>query len=93
MSMIKHEPSSGLVSLRQAVDELFGDSFVRPSRMLTSFAEVAVPAIDVYQTHNEVVVKASLPGVKPEDVNIDSTGGTLTIRGETKAEQEIKKED
>ena len=93
MSMMRWQPFTELMSLRQAMDKLFEDSFGRPSRMLTSFAEVAVPAIDVYQTHNEVVVKASLPGVKPEDVNIDSTGGTLTIRGETKAEQEIKKED
>ena len=75
------------------MEELFEDSFVRPSRMLTSFAEVTVPAIDVYQTHNEVVLKASLPGVKSEDVNIDITGNTWPIRGETKAEQEIKKED
>jgi len=45
------------------------------------------------QTPNEVVVKASLPGVKPEDINIDITGETLTIKGESKAEQEVKKED
>jgi HSP20 family protein len=39
------------------------------------------------------VVKAALPGLKPEDVSIDITSETLTIRGENKAEQEIKKED
>jgi HSP20 family protein len=39
------------------------------------------------------VVKATLPGVKPEDVSIDITGETLTIRGETRAEEQIKKED
>jgi HSP20 family protein len=49
--------------------------------------------LDVYQTPDEVVVKATLPGLKPEDVSIDITGETLTIKGETKAEQEIKKED
>lgn len=56
-------------------------------------AEVAGPALDVYQTPNEVVVKATLPGLKPEDVGIDITGDTLMIKGETKAEEEIKKED
>jgi HSP20 family protein len=49
--------------------------------------------LDVYQTPSEVVVKASLPGLKREDVSIDITGETLTIKGETKAEQEIKKQD
>jgi HSP20 family protein len=81
------------MSLRQAMDGLFEDSFVRPSRALAAPGEVAVPALDVYHTPNEVVVKAALPGLKPEDVSIDITGETLTIKGETKAEQEIKKED
>jgi len=93
MSIMRREPFSELVSLRQAMDKLFEDSFVRPSRMLAAFGEAAVPAMDVYQTPNEFVVKASLPGIKPDDVNIDITGDTLTIKGETKAEQEIEKED
>ena len=75
------------------MDRLFEDSFVRPSRVLTALGEAAAPVLDVYQTPNEVVVKAALPGMKPEDINIDITGDTLTIKGETKAEQEIKKED
>jgi HSP20 family protein len=39
------------------------------------------------------VVKAALPGLMPEDVSINITGETLAIKGESKAEQEIKKED
>ena len=93
MSIMRREPFSELVSLRQAMDRLFDDSFVRPSRMLAAFGEATIPAMDVYQTPNEFVVKASLPGTKPDDVDIDITGDTLTIKGETKAEQEIKKED
>ena len=93
MAIERWQPFPELVSLRQAMDRLFEDSFVRPSRLLTTIGEVAAPALDVYQTSNEMVVKATLPGVKPEDVDIDITGDTLTIKGETKAEQEIKKED
>jgi HSP20 family protein len=40
-----------------------------------------------------MVMKAALPGLKPEDVNIDITGETLTIKGEGKAEQEVKRKD
>jgi HSP20 family protein len=93
MAIERWQPFSELMSLRQAMDRLFEDSFVRPSRALAALGEVAVPALDVYQTPNEVVVKPALPELKPEDVSIDITGETLTIKGETKAEQEIEKED
>jgi HSP20 family protein len=93
MAIERWHPFTELMSLRQAMDRLFEDSFVRPSHVLTSLGEVAAPALDIYQTPNELVVKAALPGVKPEDVNIDITGETLTVKGEHKAEQEIKKED
>jgi HSP20 family protein len=81
------------MTLRQAMDRLFDDSFVRPSRSLGTIDQVTAPALDVYQTPNEIVVKATMPGVKPEDVDIDITGDTLTIKGERKAEQEVKRED
>jgi HSP20 family protein len=93
MAIQRWQPFSELMSLRQAMDRLFEDSFVRPSRLLTTLGEAATPALDVYQTPNEVVVKTALPGLKSEDIDIDITGDTLTIKGETKAEQEIKKED
>jgi HSP20 family protein len=93
MAIEKWHPFTELMSLRQAMDRLFEDSFVRPSRALEALSEVAAPALDIYQTPGEVVVKAALPGLKPEDVSIDITGETLTIRGEHKAEQDTKKED
>jgi HSP20 family protein len=93
MAIERWQPFSELMSLRQAMDKLFEDSFVRPSRALAALGEASVPALDIYQTPNDVVVKATLPGLKPEDVTIDITGETLTIKGETKAEQEIKRED
>jgi len=93
MSIERWYPFTDLMSLRQAMDRLVEDSYVRPSRALAGPGEAGGPVLDVYQTPNEIVVKAGLPGVKPEDVNIDVTGDTLTMKGETKAEQEIKKED
>ncbi len=93
MAIERWQPFPELMSLRQAMDRLFEDSFVRPSRFMIGFGEVGMPALDIYQTSNEVVLKAALPGLKPEDVSIDITGDILTIKGESKAEQEIKKED
>ncbi len=93
MAIERWHPITDLMSLRQAMDRLFEDSVVRPSRALSGVDGVAGPALDVYQTPNEIVVKATVPGVKAEDVSIDITGDTLTIKGESKAEQEIKRED
>lgn len=93
MAIERWHPITDLMSPRQAMDRLFEDSFVRPSRALGALGEVAAPALDIYQTDDDVVVKAAVPGLKPEDVSIDITGDTLTIKGESKAEQEIKRED
>jgi HSP20 family protein len=93
MAIERWHPFTQLMSLRQAMDRLFEDSFVRPSRALEALGEVAAPALDVYQTPGEIVVKTALLGIKPEDVSIDITGETLTVKGESKAEQEVKRED
>ena len=91
MTMQRWEPFKEMMTLRNAMDRLFDDSIVRPSALLSG-QEAALP-LDVYQTANEVVVKASLPGFKPEEVDISVMGDTLTIRGEHKEEKETKEED
>lgn len=91
---LKHwEPFSELVSLRQAMDRLLEDSFVRPPRLISGIlGEGPVPPIDMYQEVDKVVVRVSLPGVKAEDMDITISGDTLTIKGESKSESEVKKE-
>jgi len=74
-----------MMSLREAMDLLFDDAFTRP---LSISGVSASPAIDMYQTDENVVVKAALPGLNPEDVDITVTGETLTLRGEYKQETE-----
>jgi len=93
MSMIRWQPLPELISLRQAMDRLFEDSFVTPSRILSTISPGMATPIDMYQTDNEVIVKAATPGVKPEEVDITITGDTLTIKGEIKAEEKVKRED
>jgi len=74
-----------MMSLREAMDLLFDDAFTRP---LSISGVSASPAIDMYQTDENVIVKAALPGLNPEDVDITVTGETLTLRGEYKQETE-----
>jgi len=79
-----------MMSLREAMDRLFDDAFTRP---ISASGVSGMPAIDMYQTNDDVVVKASLPGLKAEDVDITVTGETLTLRGEFKQENEQKESD
>ncbi|MGC1718492.1 MAG: Hsp20/alpha crystallin family protein [Isosphaeraceae bacterium] len=88
---IQHwEPLREMVSLRDAMNSLLQESFVRPVGLMGNGA--ALLPLDIAETEDEFVVKASLPGVRPEDVHITAHGDTLTIRGEMKAEEEKKGE-
>jgi len=91
MSIERWDPFSEAVSLREAMNTLLQDSFVRPGGRTAQGGHAPLP-LDVSENENEFVVKASLPGVKPEDVQITVHGDTLTIRGESKAEEEKKGE-
>lgn len=85
------DPFNEAVSLRDAMNSLFRESFIRPSA-LTGQSGPATPPLDVSETENDYVVKVSLPGVKPEDVKITVQGNMLSIRGEAKSEEERKGE-
>jgi len=92
-SLIRWEPFSDLISLRDAMDRLFEDSFVRPGSRLVPTQGLGSLAVDMIETEDDVVLKASIPGVKPEDIDISVTGDTLTIKGETKLEEETREKN
>lgn len=88
--LMRWEPRRDLLSLREAMDRLFEESFVRPFGSLLYPSGVESFAVDMYETDDEITVKAILPGVKPQDLEINVTGDVLNIRGETKEEEEVK---
>ncbi|MFN8401642.1 MAG: Hsp20/alpha crystallin family protein [Anaerolineales bacterium] len=87
-NLIRWEPVREMMTLREAMDRLFDDAFTRPLSL--SGNTWSIPAVDMYQTDNEVVVKAALPGIKADEVQINVTGEVLTLKGETKQENETK---
>jgi HSP20 family protein len=88
-NLTRWEPAREMMTLREAMDHLFDDAFTRPfSRMRDGGSTWSSPAIDMYQTDIDVVVMASLPGIKADEVQINVTNDVLTIRGETKYEEE-----
>lgn len=88
VNLVRWEPLREVMSLRQAMDRLFEDSFVTSPRRAVG----EIP-IDIYQEKDNLVVKAALPGVKAEEVDITLADDILTIRGEHKEEQETKEDD
>jgi HSP20 family protein len=89
MTIERWYPFPEMVSMRDAVNSLLRASFGQPNdawveRGATAFA---LP-LDVAEAADDFVVKASLPGIKPEDVQTTILGDTLTIRGESQVEEE-----
>jgi HSP20 family protein len=89
MAIQAYEPLREMVSLRDAMNSLFQESFVRPLGMPTEAYSMMLP-LDIAEDENQFSIKMSLPGVQPEDVHITAHGQDLTIRGEIKAEEERK---
>ena len=87
-NLTRWEPVREMMTLREAMDRLFDDAFTRPLNLRDG--GWSSPAIDMYQTDDEVVVKAALPGFKADEVQINVTGDVLTLRGEMKHEEEQK---
>ncbi len=94
------EPSGFLDEL-EAEMERFGRDlwpfwtapFLRPLRRVAGVPRAWAPRMDVYEKDNAIVVKAELPGLKKEDVQVEVEDEDLVIRGESKAESEVKDED
>jgi HSP20 family protein len=81
-----------LVSLRDAMDRMYDESFFRPLVSFCLWADGSL-AVDVYENDDSVVVKTAIPGVKGEDINVSIAGDTLSVKAESKAEEEVKREN
>jgi HSP20 family protein len=89
-NLVRLDPVRDMMSLREAMDRLFEESVVRPRTWLASGEGVAALAVDVFESEDDVTVRASIPGVQPEDIDISITGEVLTIKGETSEDNEEK---
>ncbi len=84
------DPFSEMATLRQTMDRLFDET--RPWRFagFGNGNDAGYFPLDIYETNDDVVVEASLPGVKPDDIDISVTGQVLTLKGESREEHEEK---
>jgi HSP20 family protein len=90
-SVIRWDPFRNLTNLQEQVNRLFESNFRGRSdeSALTTWA----PSVDIYETENELVLKADLPEVSEKDIDIHVENNMLTVRGERKFEQKVKEEN
>ena len=85
--LTRWDPFQEMITLRNAVDRLFDSTYGTSS---TGQPVTWGLALDVIEQEDEFLVKASIPGINPDDLEITFTDNVLTIKGETKAEEEVK---
>ncbi|MBE9502586.1 MAG: Hsp20/alpha crystallin family protein [Proteobacteria bacterium] len=99
--LIRTEPSR-LPSTFEEMESLFDQAFRRPFSLLghpwwtrIGFPEMEAmsPSVDIFREGNNVVVKAEIPGMTKEDINVTLTEDKITISGEKKKEEKVEKKD
>ena len=80
-------PIQDFVTLRDAIDRLFADAFVAPTRLLSVGGAARSMPLEVYETPESVVVKALVPGIAAEDLDVQYSQGMLTLHAKTEAPQ------
>jgi HSP20 family protein len=90
-AITRRDQSRSGLTLQDQVNRLFDDSFTRDRSSQADLATWA-PAVDIYETENELVVKADLPDFQEKDIDVRVEGNSLTIRGERKFEKDVKED-
>jgi len=93
-------PFMGLTGWERDMDRMLEDFFGRRTRpwwperwFRTDELGVRIPAVDVFEEKDDIVVKAELPGMEKENIEVNLTDHSLTIKGEKKKEEEVKEEN
>jgi HSP20 family protein len=98
MAVIRWDPLGDLTQLQDRINRAFSDTYGRnsaPTRTDEGLMSTGTwtPAVDIYQSADqELVLKAELPDMSPEDIEITINNGTLTISGEKRFSNEVKED-
>lgn len=93
MAIVRWEPFRDLLSLQERMNRMFGEfRNTHSSDDEWALGGSWAPAVDIYEQGNDIVLKAELPGVDSKDVDIRLENNVLTLRGQRKFENEVKKE-
>ena len=91
MAIIKVDPLREFAVMNDRLNRLFGSVYLRDED--TAFRGTWVPSVDIYETDtHDLVLRAELPGMSREDVEVTVENGTIVIKGEKKFDTEVKEE-
>lgn len=93
MAIIRWDPFRDMVTLREKMNRLFEDMFTGRADDKEVAATAWAPSVDIYETENELVMTAEVPGINDKDVEIKIEDNTLTLKGERKFEKQTKEEN
>ena len=90
-SITRWEPFRNLSTLQNQFNRLFEPNF--PGRPENSELTTWAPAVDIYETENELVIKADLPEITEKELDVRVENNMLTIRGERRFEEKVKEDN
>jgi HSP20 family protein len=91
MAIVKVDPYRELAAMQDRMARLFGDVYLRDED--TGFRGNWTPAVDIFETENhDLVLKAEVPGMNREDIEVTVENGTLVLMGQKKFDETIKEE-
>jgi HSP20 family protein len=96
MAIVRWEPFRDLVTMQDRMNRIFDDAFRGAGRGAEddwSLGGSWAPAVDIYEHDGNLVLKAELPGIDPKDVDVRVENNVLTLRGERRFDQEVKREN
>lgn len=97
VSLVRWDPFGDLATMRhdmgRLVSDLGGWALPTPLRHIQTESMMLTPTIDVMRRGEDMLVRAEIPGVKPEEIDISVTENTLTLKGERREEHETRDED
>jgi HSP20 family protein len=93
MAIVRWEPFRDLMPTQREFDRLFKEAFNPFFGEGNLSTRTWAPAVDIYETENDIVLKAELPGIDPKDVEVRVEDSTLYLKGERKFQKEVKDEN
>ncbi|MBI4572969.1 MAG: Hsp20/alpha crystallin family protein [candidate division NC10 bacterium] len=93
MAVVKWDPFRDLLSIQDRMNRLFEQTLSRSRAEEGIAASTWTPAVDIYETPETIVLKAELPGLRREDIEIEVRDNTLTLRGERRFAKDVQEEN
>jgi len=94
MALIRWDPFREMSALQERMNRLFSDVRAQAPLQGEEISQGSwVPAVDIYETNEAIVIKAELPGITAQDISVEVKDNTLTLKGEKKFEKEVQEEN